>query len=49
VVVAVWEHDIDKARAKRVLNLDEGYLYVPGGDEPAAAHDDVLGGNAAHA
>ncbi|MFP6556944.1 C4-dicarboxylate transporter DctA [Paraburkholderia sp. B3] len=48
VVVAVWEHDIDRARAKRVLNFDEGFLYVPagegdGGDLAAA------GGNPAHA
>ncbi|HKT93956.1 MAG TPA: C4-dicarboxylate transporter DctA, partial [Paraburkholderia sp.] len=52
VVVAVWEHDIDKARAKRVLNLDEGFLYVPAGDSDAdTAHgeDSALGGKHAHA
>ncbi|MEX3954236.1 C4-dicarboxylate transporter DctA [Paraburkholderia sp. EG287B] len=52
VVVAVWEHDIDKARARRVLNLDEGFLYVPAGDSDAdAAHgeDGALGGKPAHA
>ncbi|WP_425469618.1 C4-dicarboxylate transporter DctA [Paraburkholderia unamae] len=52
VVVAVWEHDIDKARARRVLNLDEGFLYVPAGDSDAAtAHDEdgALGGKHAHA
>ena len=52
VVVAVWEHDIDKARAKRVLNLDEGFLYVPAGDSDAdTAHgeDGALGGKHAHA
>ncbi|KVE39773.1 C4-dicarboxylate transporter DctA [Burkholderia sp. TSV86] len=31
IIVAVWEHDIDKARATRVLN-DE-LRYVPSGDE----------------
>jgi aerobic C4-dicarboxylate transport protein len=47
VVVAVWERDIDRARAKRVLNLDEGYLYVPAGE----ADDDLAasGGTHAHA
>ncbi|MEX3937954.1 C4-dicarboxylate transporter DctA [Paraburkholderia sp. BR10937] len=52
VVVAVWERDIDKARAGRVLNLDEGFLYVPAGDSDAAtAHgeDGALGGKHAHA
>ncbi|MEM5426771.1 MULTISPECIES: C4-dicarboxylate transporter DctA [Paraburkholderia] len=52
VVVAVWEHDIDKARAWRVLNLDEGFLYVPAGDSDAdTAHgeDGALGGKHAHA
>ncbi|MCP3707507.1 C4-dicarboxylate transporter DctA [Paraburkholderia sp. CNPSo 3274] len=52
VVVAVWEHDIDKARARRVLNLDEGFLYVPAGDTDAdTAHgeDSALGGKHAHA
>ncbi|WP_042262611.1 C4-dicarboxylate transporter DctA [Paraburkholderia heleia] len=52
VVVAVWEHDIDKVRARRVLNLDEGFLYVPTGDSDAdTAHgeDSALGGKHAHA
>ncbi|WP_395070408.1 C4-dicarboxylate transporter DctA [Paraburkholderia silvatlantica] len=52
VVVAVWEHDIDKVRARRVLNLDEGFLYVPAGDSDAdTAHgeDSALGGKHAHA
>ncbi|AJX31494.1 C4-dicarboxylate transporter DctA [Burkholderia oklahomensis] len=31
IVVAVWENDIDKARAKRVLN--EELRYVPAGEE----------------
>jgi aerobic C4-dicarboxylate transport protein len=29
VIVAVWENDIDKARAHRVLNLDSDYRFVP--------------------
>ncbi|MEI5999260.1 C4-dicarboxylate transporter DctA [Paraburkholderia bengalensis] len=29
VVVGVWENDIDKARARRVLNLDSEYRFVP--------------------
>ena len=39
VVVAVWENDIDRARAHRVLNRDEALRYVPAGEdaEPAAA------------
>jgi len=41
VVVAVWENDIDKARAKRVL--DQELRYVPAG-EPAP-----LAGDGAHA
>ncbi|MFM0174954.1 C4-dicarboxylate transporter DctA [Paraburkholderia sediminicola] len=38
VVVAVWENDIDRARAHRVLNRDAALRYVPAGDdaEPAA-------------
>jgi aerobic C4-dicarboxylate transport protein len=40
VVVAVWENDIDRARAHRVLNRDEALRYVPAGEdegvEPAA-------------
>ncbi|OAJ58463.1 C4-dicarboxylate transporter DctA [Paraburkholderia ginsengiterrae] len=37
VVVAVWENDIDRARARRVLNRDAALRYVPAGDiaEPA--------------
>jgi aerobic C4-dicarboxylate transport protein len=41
VVVAVWENDIDRARAHRVLNRDAALRYMPaGGDsgaEPAAS------------
>jgi len=39
VVVAVWENDIDRARAHRVLNRDAALRYVPAGDdaEPGAA------------
>ena len=33
VVVAVWENDIDKARARSVLNRDAEFLYVPAGEE----------------
>jgi aerobic C4-dicarboxylate transport protein len=38
VVVAVWENDIDRARAHRVLNRDAALRFVPAGDdaEPAA-------------
>ncbi|MDR6409413.1 C4-dicarboxylate transporter DctA [Paraburkholderia terricola] len=40
VVVAVWENDIDRARAHRVLNRDAALRYVPTGEgmdpEPAA-------------
>jgi aerobic C4-dicarboxylate transport protein len=32
VVVAVWENDIDRVRARRVLNLDANLRYVPAGD-----------------
>ncbi|HEX7912830.1 MAG TPA: C4-dicarboxylate transporter DctA [Paraburkholderia sp.] len=36
VVVAVWEKDIDRARAHRVLNRDEALRFVPAGEiEPA--------------
>ena len=41
VVVAVWENDIDKARARHVLNLDSDYRFVPASTD----HDD----NASHA
>jgi aerobic C4-dicarboxylate transport protein len=37
VVVAVWENDIDKARARRVLNREADYLYVPAGEEEVDA------------
>jgi aerobic C4-dicarboxylate transport protein len=37
VVVAVWENDIDKVRARHVLNREAAYLYVPAGEETAAA------------
>ncbi|RKE34307.1 Na+/H+-dicarboxylate symporter [Paraburkholderia sp. BL23I1N1] len=40
VVVAVWENDIDRVRAHRVLNRDEALRYVPAGEitgaEPTA-------------
>ncbi|WP_321917775.1 C4-dicarboxylate transporter DctA [Paraburkholderia sp. J11-2] len=52
VVVAVWEHDIDKVRARRVLNLDEGFRFVPAGDsdtDTAHGEDSALGGKHAHA
>jgi len=35
VVVAVWEKDIDRARAHRVLNGDADFRYVATGAEPA--------------
>jgi aerobic C4-dicarboxylate transport protein len=41
VVVAVWEHDIDKARARRVLNLDPALRFQPA--------DEAAGGEAAAA
>ncbi|MGU7783711.1 C4-dicarboxylate transporter DctA [Burkholderia sp. PU8-34] len=44
VVVAVWENDIDRARAKRVLNRE--LRYVPAEEEGAAA---PLAGDQAHA
>jgi len=37
VVVAVWENDIDKARARSVLNREAAFLYVPAGEESKAA------------
>ncbi|WP_179404819.1 C4-dicarboxylate transporter DctA [Burkholderia guangdongensis] len=43
VVVAVWENDIDKARAKRVLNQE--LLYVPAEMDTA----DTLASDEAHA
>jgi aerobic C4-dicarboxylate transport protein len=46
VVVAVWEHDIDRARAHRVLNQE--LRYVPAGDEAAPA-DALAGGDHAPA
>ena len=33
VVVAVWENDIDRARAHRVLNRDAALRYVPAGED----------------
>lgn len=44
VVVAVWENDIDRVRAKRVLNRE--LRYVPADEEDAAA---PLAGDQAHA
>ncbi|WP_028229296.1 C4-dicarboxylate transporter DctA [Paraburkholderia ferrariae] len=49
VVVAVWEHDIDRVRAKRVLDFDEGFRYVPAGEGDAEADGFAAGGNPAHA
>ncbi|CAB3779421.1 C4-dicarboxylate transporter DctA [Paraburkholderia fynbosensis] len=46
VVVAVWENDIDRARAHRVLNRDAALRYVPAGDEVGA---EPIGGEHAHA
>jgi aerobic C4-dicarboxylate transport protein len=36
VVVAVWENDIDRVRARRVLNRDAALRYVPAGEDPSA-------------
>ncbi|MGF6547760.1 C4-dicarboxylate transporter DctA [Paraburkholderia youngii] len=36
VVVAVWENDIDKARAHRVLNRDAALRYMPAVDDTLA-------------
>ncbi|GAB7526140.1 C4-dicarboxylate transporter DctA [Paraburkholderia sp. 2C] len=36
VVVAVWESDIDKARARQVLNLAPGYRYIAAENETPA-------------
>jgi aerobic C4-dicarboxylate transport protein len=47
VIVAVWENDIDKARARRVLNREAAYLYVPAGEEEADAAP--VSADAAHA
>nr|WP_239007677.1 C4-dicarboxylate transporter DctA [Burkholderia anthina] len=44
VVVAVWEHDIDRARAKRVLNRE--LRYVPADEQGRAA---TVAGDQAHA
>jgi aerobic C4-dicarboxylate transport protein len=33
VVVAVWENDIDRVRALRVLNRDAALRYVPAGED----------------
>ncbi|NML33658.1 C4-dicarboxylate transporter DctA [Paraburkholderia antibiotica] len=46
VVVAVWENDIDRARAHRVLNRDAALRYVPAVDDTAA---EPLGGEHAPA
>ncbi|CAG4885941.1 C4-dicarboxylate transporter DctA [Paraburkholderia saeva] len=46
VVVAVWENDIDKVRARRVLNQDAELRFVPAGDDSAPS---VASGAAAHA
>ncbi|KAA1005053.1 C4-dicarboxylate transporter DctA [Paraburkholderia panacisoli] len=36
VVVAVWENDIDRVRAHRVLNRDAALRYVPAGEDTSA-------------
>ncbi len=36
VIVAVWEKDIDRARAHRVLNQDADFLFVPAAVETNA-------------
>ncbi|WP_010091323.1 C4-dicarboxylate transporter DctA [Burkholderia ubonensis] len=46
VVVAVWENDIDKARAKRVLNRELRYMSV---EEEDVAGGAQLAGDQAHA
>jgi aerobic C4-dicarboxylate transport protein len=46
VVVAVWENDIDRARAHRVLNRDAALRFVPAGDDADA---DPVGGEGAPA
>jgi aerobic C4-dicarboxylate transport protein len=46
VVVAVWENDIDRARAHRVLNRDAALRYVPAGDDVGA---EPIGGEHAQA
>ena len=46
VVVAVWENDIDKARARSVLNREAAFLYVPAGEETNASG---VSGNPVHA
>jgi aerobic C4-dicarboxylate transport protein len=39
VVVAVWENDIDRARAKRVLDQDAEYRFVPAAPESTHGHE----------
>ncbi|QQC63489.1 C4-dicarboxylate transporter DctA [Paraburkholderia ginsengisoli] len=46
VVVAVWENDIDRGRAHRVLNRDAALRYVPAGEDAGA---EPIGGEPAHA
>jgi aerobic C4-dicarboxylate transport protein len=46
VIVAVWENDIDRVRARRVLNQDAELRFVPAGDE-SAPH--AVSGAPAHA
>jgi aerobic C4-dicarboxylate transport protein len=46
VVVAVWENDIDRARAHRVLNRDAALRYVPAGGDVGA---EPVGGEHAQA
>ncbi|AUT60493.1 C4-dicarboxylate transporter DctA [Paraburkholderia terrae] len=47
VVVAVWENDIDKARARHVLNLDSDYRFVPASTDHD--NDNTAHANPAHA
>ncbi|KVD71183.1 C4-dicarboxylate ABC transporter [Burkholderia sp. ABCPW 14] len=47
IVVAVWENDIDKVRAKRVLN--EELRYVPAGEEGASGASGAIADGGARA
>jgi aerobic C4-dicarboxylate transport protein len=37
VIVAVWENDIDRVRARRVLNQEPDVRFIAGVDEGGAA------------
>jgi len=43
----VWENDIDKARARHVLNLDSDYRFVPASTDHD--NDNTAHANPAHA